>query len=90
LVYVAIRDLDEDLEVGKLSEVDHSALRTELRAQAIALLEEERRAAEAPVAPAGPKASDRCPHCRAAVSQDAVYCSQCGAHLGRERAESAG
>ncbi len=90
LVYVAIRDLDEDLEARKVSEVDHAALRTELRAQAIALLEAEKRAAEAPVAPAGPEASDRCPRCRAAVSQDAVYCSQCGAHLGRERAKSTG
>jgi hypothetical protein len=89
-VYAAIRDLDEDLEVGKVSEADHAALRSELRAQAIALLEAERRAAEAPVAPAGPEASDGCPRCRAAVSPDATYCSRCGVHLGGARAESAG
>ena len=90
LVYVAIRDLDEDLEARKISGVDHSALRTELRAQAIALLEAERRAAEAPVAPARPEAGDQCPRCQAAVSQNAVYCSQCGAHLDHVREKSAG
>jgi hypothetical protein len=89
-VYEAIRDLDEDLEDGKVSEADHAALRSELRAQAIDLLEAERRAAEAPVAPTAPEAFARCPRCRVAISQDAVYCSQCGAHLGVTRGESAG
>jgi hypothetical protein len=89
-VYVAIRDLDEDLEDGKVSEADHAALRSELRAQAIALLEAERRATEAPVAPAEPEAFDRCPRCRETVSPDAAYCSRCGAHLDRARTESAG
>ena len=89
-VYAAIRDLDEDLEDGKVSEADHAALRSELRAQAIALLEAERRAAEAPVAPAEPEAFDLCPRCRATASPEADYCSRCGAHLGRARTESAG
>ena len=89
-VYAAIRDLDEDLEDGKVSEADHAALRSELRAQAIALLEAERRAAEAPVEPAEPEAFDLCPRCRATASPDADYCSRCGTHLGRARTESAG
>jgi hypothetical protein len=88
-VYQAIRDLDEDLEDGKLSEADHAALRSELRAQAIALLEAERRATQTPAAPAGPEAFDGCPRCREAVSPGAAYCSQCGARLGGARAESA-
>jgi hypothetical protein len=43
-VYAAIRDLDEDLETGKLSEADHARFEAELRARAAALLEKERRA----------------------------------------------
>jgi hypothetical protein len=43
-VYGAIRDLDEDLETGKLSQADHALFRADLRAQAVALLREERRA----------------------------------------------
>ena len=41
-VYASIRDLDEDFETGKLSEQDHTALRAELRAQAVRLLQRER------------------------------------------------
>ena len=41
-VYEAIRDLDHDFETGKLSAGDHTRLRDELRARALALLEAER------------------------------------------------
>jgi hypothetical protein len=78
-VYGAIRDLDEDLETGKISEADHAQFRAELRAQAVALLQEERRgrAAEAPTAGAPPT----CPSCRAPTRPDAHFCSQCGSRL---------
>ena len=51
-LYEAIRDLDHDFETGKLSEGDHTRLRAELRARALALLEEERAAEEDAAAPA--------------------------------------
>jgi hypothetical protein len=42
VVYASIRALDEDFETGKLTEQDHAALRGELRAQAVRLLQRER------------------------------------------------
>jgi hypothetical protein len=42
VVYASIRDLDEDFETGKLTSQDHAALRAELRAQAVRLLQTER------------------------------------------------
>jgi hypothetical protein len=44
VVYASIRDLDEDFETGKLTSQDHAALRGELRAQAVRLLQTEREA----------------------------------------------
>jgi hypothetical protein len=85
-VYAAIRDLDDDLETGKVSPEDHARLRSELRAQAIALLEAERRTEAAPVAAA--LASDLCPQCRAQPPPDARFCAQCGAKLDRAPGEA--
>lgn len=87
-LYAAIRDLDDDLEAAKISEADHAALRSDLRAQAIALMEAERRAAA--VVAAAPEVPDACPRCRATFPAGALFCSQCGANLGRARGESAG
>jgi hypothetical protein len=49
-VYAAIRDLDDDLDTGKLTVDDHAQLRAELRGRAVHLLEAERRSAAAPSA----------------------------------------
>jgi len=87
-VLTAIRGLDEDFEIGKLSEADHREMRQELRAEAVNLLRIERAAraddgpdnavAEAAV-PAAPAA---CLRCKAPVAVDgARFCSQCGARL---------
>ena len=88
-VLTAIRGLDEDFEIGKLSEKDHREMRRELRAEAVNLLRIERTAlaetaegapaatAEAAAAPA----PNACPRCAAASGAEARFCSQCGAPL---------
>lgn len=81
-IYAAIRDLDHDFETGKLAEEDYESFRRELRARAVALLRQERRAAERAAPPPLP---DACPGCGAGLAKDARFCSQCGLAL-RDRA----
>jgi hypothetical protein len=78
VVYASIRDLDEDFATGKLSEQDHAALRGELRAQAVRLLQTEREAA-----PAATAEASGCASCGAELSRDARFCPGCGARLAR-------
>ena len=56
-VLTAIHGLDEDFEIGKLSEIDHREMRQTLRAEAVALLRVERAALAAASDP-DPAASD--------------------------------
>ena len=60
-VYAAIRDLDDDLDTGKLTADDHAQLRAELRGRAVHLLEAERRSAAAPAAAADVEAPAAAP-----------------------------
>jgi hypothetical protein len=100
-VLTAIRGLDEDFEIGKLTEADYREMRLTLRAEAVELLRVERAAlaeaaeseraalagaagtehaalAEAAGADGTPRS---CPGCKAEISADARFCSQCGAPL---------
>ncbi len=97
----AIHGLDEDFEIGRMSEPDYQAMRQTLRAEAVELLRAERAAlaetaasgpgARAAAAPRGEPGADEaatraCPDCAAEVSADARFCSQCGVALDpRER-----
>lgn len=86
-IYAAIRDLDHDFETGKLAEEDYESFRRELRARAVALLRQERRAAERAATAPPP---DACAGCGAALGEDARFCSQCGLALhGRAPGQSA-
>jgi hypothetical protein len=76
VVYASIRDLDEDFETGKLTSQDHAALRGELRAQAVRLLQAEREAAPAAAAEAA-----GCASCGAELPQEARFCLGCGVKL---------
>ncbi len=76
VVYASIRDLDEDFETGKLTEQDHAALRGELRAQAVRLLQAEREAA-----PAAAAEDSACASCGAELPRGARFCPGCGAKL---------
>jgi hypothetical protein len=76
-VYEAIEAIDEDYETGKLSEADHGALRDELRARAVALLQAERSSAQ----PAPVPTPSTCPGCQASARPGDRFCAQCGAVL---------
>jgi hypothetical protein len=89
-VLAAIRGLDEDFEIGKISEEDHRAMRLELRAEAVNLLRVERDAlaetAEAAKVTettevAAAPTPNTCPGCGAEREAEARFCSQCGAPL---------
>jgi len=77
-----IRDIDHDFETGKLSEQDHQAMRSALRARAIALLQEERAGASEPVESAerGP-APEGCPGCGEVLRAEWQFCARCGQPL---------
>jgi hypothetical protein len=97
-VLTAIRGLDEDFEIGKLTEADYHEMRQTLRAEAVELLRIERaalagtsetehaEAAETAVATETSEADDTpnaCPSCKAESATDARFCSQCGTPLDR-------
>ncbi len=77
-LYEGLRDLDHDLETGKVSAADHARLRAELRARAIALLQEESARAR-PESPAS--APPVCASCSAPAPVGQRFCGQCGAPL---------
>jgi hypothetical protein len=89
-VLTAIRGLDEDFEIGKLTEADYREMRLTLRAEAVELLRVERAALEEAAGAehaaleeaAGADGTPRsCPGCEAETRADARFCSQCGAPL---------
>ena len=75
----AIRDLDEDFEMGKLEEPDYRKMRLALRAEAVNLLRLERAASSDRVVDGADL--QQCPHCEAEVAPHSRFCSQCGAQL---------
>jgi hypothetical protein len=91
MIYGAIRDLDHDLETGKVDAADHAEMRARLRAEAIELVRREREgdADQAPQASAGAPAAaeepDRpaafCPQCGGRVQAGWRFCSHCGSEL---------
>ncbi|HXV36596.1 MAG TPA: zinc ribbon domain-containing protein, partial [Myxococcota bacterium] len=77
-VLAAIHGIEEDFEIGKLSEADYREMRQALRAEAVSLLRVERAALAEPERAASPRA---CARCDARADADARFCSQCGAPL---------
>jgi hypothetical protein len=75
----SIRSLDEDFEMGKLTETDHREMRLALRAEAVNLLRVEREAISKQAA--GATDPQRCPDCAADVASGSRFCSQCGTPL---------
>jgi hypothetical protein len=67
--------LDDDLETGKLSAEDHTAMRAELRSRAAALL------LAKPTEAVSEPVPDTCGACGAAVRPADAFCSLCGAKL---------
>jgi len=90
-VLATIRDLDHDYETGKLAEADYRGMRTELRAEAIALLRAEEQGPVADDAARAPAAPARfCPACGQAAEPGWRFCAGCGQELpGRSAAPPA-
>jgi hypothetical protein len=80
-LYASIRDLEHDFETGKISESDHSAMRDELRARAVALLRRERETTRATPAAQTPGAKAACAGCGAERRAGDRFCAQCGLAL---------
>ncbi len=86
ILYESIHDLDHDFETGKIDAVDFRALRDELRADAIALMRQERATVpDRRLAPQGPLAAvpgpNVCPTCGAAIEISWSFCAGCGGGL---------
>jgi hypothetical protein len=81
-LYEAIRDLDHDLETGKVAESDHHEMRQALRTRAVDLLRRERGGDAAPDAAPDAPHSAVCPGCGTATQARWEFCPDCGARLG--------
>lgn len=71
-IYAAIKEIEFDFQMGKLSEEDFNELRQQYKNDAIQLLEEMDKAQ-----PGGVKTTDK----KSAKSQSASFCWNCGTHL---------
>jgi hypothetical protein len=86
-IYAAIRDIDFDYKMGKLSQEDYEALRNQYKTEAIGMMKQidaappgkmPRRAKET----AAPQTTTRfCHHCGEPLSAEARFCSACGGKL---------
>ncbi len=99
--YTAIKDLEFDHAMGKLSDGDYQSMRAKYEAKAVAILQEldnqtEHRAAR----PGGDemierevqqlRRSTRCPKCSAPVTANDVFCGKCGTALRGPRCPNCG
>lgn len=79
---LALKEIDFDLETGKLSDVDHAELKRRFTAEAVAAMREDQGGAIAVPAPKSGKGGVTCPNCGPRPESDAVFCSNCGRSLG--------
>jgi hypothetical protein len=81
-IYEALRDLQFEYRLGKLSDVDYQASKQELQKELARVLQQMDEAAPAPVAPAKPAAKAKggnvCPHCGASFKEKLKFCGECG------------
>nr|NIN67603.1 hypothetical protein [Anaerolineae bacterium]NIO70584.1 hypothetical protein [Anaerolineae bacterium] len=86
-LYAALKDLEFDHEMGKLSAEDYAALRERYTVQAVAVLQQldALAAEEPPVVGQGDAALEKaplvCPVCRRACQPGDTFCTGCGASL---------
>ena len=86
-IYEALRDLQFEYRVGKLSDEDYQRTKLELQAQLAGVLEKidaiqgkaaPAKAAPKPAAAAPPAPGTVCPHCGAKFPQPLKFCGECG------------
>jgi hypothetical protein len=86
-IYAAIRDIDFDYRMGKLSQEDYETLREQYKTEAIGMMKQidemnlgkSRRSAKEPAAA---KTSARfCHHCGQPAKDEDRFCSACGGQL---------
>ncbi len=85
LVLRAIKDLDFDYGMKKVSEADYTDMLERLRARALLLMQQLERVPATPVATAGKvrrATSTPCARCGTRNEPDAKFCKQCGDRLG--------
>lgn len=85
-IYAAVRDIDFDYRMGKLSEEDYNALREQYKQEAVQVMQSLDRMsghtrASAKTSPAGNANSRFCHMCGAPAQHADVFCSLCGASL---------
>lgn len=79
-LYESIRDLEDDLETGKLDPADYEKLRAELRESAVNLLREQLALEKTPNSPnEEAKPAAFCIECGGPLEADWKFCSGCGA-----------
>jgi hypothetical protein len=87
-IYAAIRDIDFDYKMGKLSQEDYETLRHQYKSEAISMMKQidagqagkTHRGAKGAAAP--PTTTGRfCHHCGEPITGEARFCSACGGKL---------
>lgn len=79
-IYEALRDLQFEYRVGKLSDADYQASKQELQKELARVLQQMDAAGGAPAAPAAKAkpAGQVCPHCGANFKEKLKFCGECG------------
>ncbi|MCA9743063.1 MAG: zinc-ribbon domain-containing protein [Deferribacteres bacterium] len=81
-IYSAIKDIEFDYQMGKLSEEDYQELRGQYRAQAVALLKEIDEVQGVPTSKKSKSSNIKfCSQCGTPVSKGDQFCAECGADL---------
>ena len=85
-IYAAIRDIELDYRMGKLSEEDYQSLRDQYKNEAIQIMKKldgsTAPAVSAKKSPAAPQPNVRfCHQCGQAATNADLFCSACGAKL---------
>ena len=82
--YQAIRDLDFDFQLGKLSSADYQTLRERHKAHVAAVLQQIDALGPAVTVPTEPTRAAKlfCPNCGAPREPDDKFCRRCGNSLG--------
>ena len=85
-IYAAIRDIDFDYQMGKLSEEDYEALRQQYKTEAIGMMKQidqtGSRSSRRPAPGGAVKNAERfCHHCGQPVGAEDQFCNACGGKL---------